>query len=293
MTFSTFAFAFALVLLSGLSTSIGGALAVGRREPGPAFMAAALGLSAGVMLYVSFMEILPEGIAQLSDALGEETTGTWAAVGAFFAGIAVIAIIDRLVPEEINPHEPATTAEEARRKKLMKTGVFTACALGLHNFPEGFATFLSGLDSKEVAVPVAVAIAIHNIPEGIAVAVPLREATGSRKKAFWWATLSGLAEPLGALIGFGLLLPVIGPATMGISFAAIAGNNNTNLAVVAPGIAEALFATAIGLVAAIPAVLAYNKINTDLSRYAARLEAFASEFGTILSRQADETPAGR
>lgn len=127
------------------------------------------------------------------------------------------------MPEEINPHEPATTAEEARRKKLMKTGVFTACALGLHNFPEGFATFLSGLDSKEVAVPVAVAIAIHNIPEGIAVAVPLREATGSRKKAFWWATLSGLAEPLGALIGFGLLLPVIGPATMGISFAAIAG----------------------------------------------------------------------
>ena len=173
------------MLLSGLSTSIGGALAVGRREPGPAFMAAALGLSAGVMLYVSFMEILPEGIAQLSDALGEETTGTWAAVGAFFAGIAVIAIIDRLVPEEINPHEPATTAEEARRKKLMKTGVFTACALGLHNFPEGFATFLSGLESKEVAVPVAVAIAIHNIPEGIAVAVPLREATGSRKKAFW------------------------------------------------------------------------------------------------------------
>ena len=194
MTFSTFAFAFALVLLSGLSTSIGGALAVGRREPGPAFMAAALGLSA---------------------AGGGPATVA--------AGIVVIAIIDRLVPEEINPHEPATTAEEARRKKLMKTGVFTACALGLHNFPEGFATFLSGLDSKEVAVPVAVAIAIHNIPEGIAVAVPLREATGSRKKAFWWATLSGLAEPLGALIGFGLLLPVIGPATMGISFAAIAG----------------------------------------------------------------------
>ena len=223
MTFSTFAFAFALVLLSGLSTSIGGGLAVGRRQPGPAFMAAALGLSAGVMLYVSFMEILPEGISQLADALGGQTPGTWAAVGAFFAGIAVIAIIDQLVPEEINPHEPATTAEEARRKKLMKTGVFTACALGLHNFPEGFATFLSGLESKEIAVPVAVAIAIHNIPEGIAVAVPLREATGSRKKAFWWATLSGLAEPLGALIGFGLLMPVIGPATMGISFAAIAG----------------------------------------------------------------------
>lgn len=128
-----------------------------------------------------------------------------------------------MVPEEINPHEPGTTEEDARRGRLMKTGVFTAVALGLHNFPEGFATFLAGLESKEIAVPVAVAIAIHNIPEGIAVAVPLREATGSRKKAFWWATLSGLAEPLGALIGFGLLLPVLGPATMGISFAAVAG----------------------------------------------------------------------
>ena len=93
MTLSTFVFAFALVLLSGLSTSIGGALAVGKRQPGSAFMAAALGLSAGVMLYVSFMEILPEGISQLSDALGGEVAGTWAAVGAFFAGIAVIAII--------------------------------------------------------------------------------------------------------------------------------------------------------------------------------------------------------
>ena len=67
------------------------------------------------------------------------------------------------------------------------------------------------------------AIAIHNIPEGIAVAVPLRSATGSRKRAFWWATLSGLAEPLGALIGFALLMPFIGPMTFGISFAVIAG----------------------------------------------------------------------
>lgn len=144
-------------------------------------------------------------------------------MAAFFAGIAIIAIIDRLVPEEINPHEPATTEEEARRKRLMKTGMFTAFALAIHNFPEGFATFLSGLEAPEIAIPVAVAIAIHNIPEGIAVAVPLRSATGSRKKAFWWATLSGLAEPLGALIGFALLMPFIGPMTFGISFAVIAG----------------------------------------------------------------------
>jgi biopolymer transport protein TolQ len=72
------------------------------------------------------------------------------------------------------------------------------------------------------------------------------------------------------------------------SFSAIAAMHNTNLAVVAPGIAEALFATAIGLVAAIPAVLAYNKISNDLSRFAARLEGFGTEFGAILSRQSEE-----
>ena len=104
-----------------------------------------------------------------------------------------------------------------------RQGVFTAFALALHNFPEGFATFMSGLEAPEIAIPIAVAIAIHNIPEGIAVAVPLRAATGSRTKAFWWATVSGLAEPVGALIGFAILMPFIGPATMGFSFAAIAG----------------------------------------------------------------------
>lgn len=222
-TASSLAVAFGLTLLAGLSTSIGAGIAVSKRHAGPAFMAAALGLSAGVMLYVSFMEILPTGLEQLTDAFGGKKAGTWAVVLAFFVGIAIIAVIDRIVPEEINPHEPATAEEEARRKRLMKTGVFTACALAFHNFPEGFATFLAGLEDPRIAIPVAVAIAIHNIPEGIAVAVPLREATGSRAKAFWWATVSGLAEPVGAAVGFVLLLPLMGPATMGFSFAAIAG----------------------------------------------------------------------
>lgn len=222
-TASSLAVAFGLTLLAGLSTSIGAGIAVSKRHAGPAFMAAALGLSAGVMLYVSFMEILPTGLEQLTDAFGGKKAGTWAVVLAFFVGIAIIAVIDRIVPEEINPHEPAATEEEARRKRLMKTGVFTACALAFHNFPEGFATFLAGLEDPRIAIPVAVAIAIHNIPEGIAVAVPLREATGSRAKAFWWATVSGLAEPVGAAVGFVLLLPLMGPATMGFSFAAIAG----------------------------------------------------------------------
>src|SRR5699024_9315210 len=149
---STILIAFGLTLLAGLSTAIGGAIAVGRRSPGPGFLAASLGLSAGVMLYVSFMEILPEGTSELAEAYGSEKIGAWAGAGAFFAGIAIIGIIDRLVPESINPHEPGTIAQAERKNRLMKTGVFTAGALAIHNFPEGFATFLAGLEDMTIAI---------------------------------------------------------------------------------------------------------------------------------------------
>lgn len=223
--FSAVAIAFGLTLLAGLATGIGGLIGVAKRKPNDNFLAGALGLSAGVMLYVSFMEILPTGIEELGAAWGE-TSGAWGAALAFFAGIALIALIDRLVPEEINPHEPSTVGGDGskiRQRKMMKAGMLTAGALALHNFPEGFATFIAALESPQVAIPVVLAIAVHNIPEGIAVAVPIREATGSRAKGLGWATLSGLAEPAGAVIGFLILQPFMGPSTLGLAFAAIAG----------------------------------------------------------------------
>ena len=217
--------AFGLTLFAGLATGLGGLIAVMKNDPGKRFMAGALGLSTGVMLYVSFMEILPKAFDELTGAWGERG-GSWATVTAFFAGIAIIALIDRLVPEPINPHERGIADDPkkaAQRRRMMKMGLFTAGAIAIHNFPEGFATFIAGLEDLTVAVPVAVAIAIHNIPEGVAVAVPIRQATGSRKKALLWSTVSGLAEPAGALIGFLLLMPFLGPATLGISFAVVAG----------------------------------------------------------------------
>lgn len=217
--------AFGLTLFAGLATGIGGLIAVMKNNPGKRFMAGALGFSTGVMLYVSFMEILPKAFSELDEAWGERA-GAWAAVAAFFGGIAVIAVIDRLVPEPINPHERGIGEDPqkaAQRRRMMKMGMFTAGAIAIHNFPEGFATFIAGLEDLTIAVPVAVAIAIHNIPEGVAVAVPIRQATGSRRRALVWSTLSGLAEPAGALIGFALLMPFMGPATLGIAFAAIAG----------------------------------------------------------------------
>lgn len=208
------ALAFGLSLFAGLSTGLGGLLVALKRDPSDKFLAASLGFSAGVMVYISLVELLPEGVASLE---GTGRGQLWGTV-AFFAGIAVIGVIDRFVPDEINPHEDPSGGGAMRN-----VGVVTGLAIAVHNFPEGFASFISALENPALGVPIAIAIAIHNIPEGVAVAVPLREAFGSKWKAAGWATLSGLAEPLGALIGFLLLRPFLGPETLGIAYAAIAG----------------------------------------------------------------------
>lgn len=214
--------ALALTIGAGLATAIGGAIGVAGRPTSTRIMSLGLGFSAGVMIYVSFMELLPSGRAQLVVELGE-TGATWAMIGAFFAGIALIAAIDALVPSAVNPHEPGTVSEHHRRHALMRTGLLTAAALAIHNFPEGFATLIAALQEPSIAIGVAIAIAIHNIPEGLAVAVPVYQATGSRAKGFGWAAASGLAEPAGALVGFLLLQPLMSPGLLGTVFAGVAG----------------------------------------------------------------------
>lgn len=218
--------AFLMTLIAGLSTGIGSLIAFVARATNTKFLSISLGFSAGVMIYVSFMEILPEGLELLTEELGEKL-GNWTTVLAFFGGIALIAIIDRLIPSAENPHEVRRVEEETKvpqqRSELMRMGLMTALALALHNFPEGLATFVSAMQSPEVAIPIVVAIAIHNIPEGIAVSVPIYQATGSRKKAFLYSFLSGLAEPIGALVGWLILMPFMTPVVYGMVFAGIAG----------------------------------------------------------------------
>lgn len=213
--------ALAFSLFAGLSTGLGGLVVVLKRSPGPNFLAGALGFSAGVMVYVSFVELLPEGLDSLAEA-GNSSAARLSTI-AFFAGILTVALIDRFVPGDINPHEDHHQVGGIDRSRMRNVGVLTALAIAIHNFPEGFATFAVALADPVMAVPIAIAIAIHNIPEGVAVAVPLREATGSKWKAAGWATLSGLAEPLGAVLGFLVLQPFLGPQTLGITFSAIAG----------------------------------------------------------------------
>lgn len=213
----------ALTTFAGAATSIGGAIAVARSSPGSRMLAGGLGFSAGVMLYVALVEILAKGTAELVSAHGR-VPGHWYAVAAFFGGIALIGLIDRLVPAEINPHEHIGDHRDlAQRARLLRMGLITAAAISLHNVPEGFATFISALHDPSIAIPVAVAIAIHNIPEGIAVALPILQATRSRRRAFWLASLSGLAEPAGALVGYLLLRPFLDATMFGVAFAGVAG----------------------------------------------------------------------
>lgn len=235
LDFLTIMAAFGLTLAAGMSTALGSLLAFLTKSTNKKFLSGSLGLSAGVMIYVSFMELLPEAIEKLSTVY-EDKLPTLYAIMAFFAGMLVIAIIDWLIPEDENPHEMHTVeqivAEESRLRKTggkpdnaryKRTGFMIALAIGIHNFPEGVASFVSALNGIEFALPVVIAITIHNIPEGIAVSVPIYHATGDRNKAFTYSLISGLAEPAGALIALFVLIPFWNPEVDAWLLAAVAG----------------------------------------------------------------------
>ncbi len=217
-----------MTLLAGLSTGLGSALAFLAKRTNTKLLSVALGFSAGVMIYVSFVELFPNAQKSLVSELGR-VAGCWTTVLAFFGGIVFIAIIDRLVPSFENPHE-AHRAEEmdspelaAKFRKLYRMGLFTALAIAIHNLPEGLATFVSALKDTKLGIAIAVAIAIHNIPEGVAVSIPIFYATGNRKKAFIYSFLSGVAEPVGALIGYAILFSFLNDVVFGVLFASVAG----------------------------------------------------------------------
>ncbi len=221
-------FALGLTLFAGLSTGIGSAMAFFTKTTNTRFLSTALGFSAGVMIYVSFTEILGEAFDLLRESYGM-TPGSWYAVISFFGGIFIIAFIDSLVPTFENPHEIRKvedirlSQQNAKRSGLLRMGLFMALAIAMHNFPEGLATFAAGMTDLSIAVPIAVAIAIHNIPEGIAVSIPIYYATGKRKRAFFLSFASGLAEPLGGLIGYFFLSVVFNESILGILFGGVAG----------------------------------------------------------------------
>jgi ZIP family zinc transporter len=206
-----------LTAIAGLSTGIGSAIAYFIRKPKIVYLSFSLGFSAGVMIYISFMELLPKSI---------ENVGEARSIVAFFVGIIFIGIIDILIPEAKNPHHyrgPQDIEEAKGDESLKRTGLFTALAIGIHNFPEGLAIFATALSDIKLGVIIAIAVAVHNIPEGISVSIPLFYATGNRNKAFIYSFLSGISEPVGAIIGFLILMPFLSEALVASLLASVAG----------------------------------------------------------------------
>jgi len=206
-----------LTALAGLSTGIGSAIAYFIRKPKIIYLSFSLGFSAGVMIYISFMELLPKSIEKVGEA---------SSVVAFFAGIVFIGVIDMLIPQAKNPHHHRELSEVENvegDESLLRTGLFTALAIGIHNLPEGLAIFATTLSDIKLGVFIAIAIAIHNIPEGISVSIPLFYATGNRNKAFVYSFLSGVSEPVGAIIGFLILMPFLSEVLISSLLASVAG----------------------------------------------------------------------
>ena len=199
-----------LTLIAGSATGIGGALVLFKKKLSSNFLAGALGLSAGVMIFISLAELFPEAQAKIV-AAGSVRHGEALVLAAFFIGMGIITLIDFLVPEHENPHEASglslsskTAAvgvlEHIGSEALKRLGLMSAFAIAIHNFPEGIATFIGALNDPQMGAGITFAIAIHNIPEGIAVAIPIYYATKSKGKALLYATLSGMSELIGALL---------------------------------------------------------------------------------------------
>jgi len=224
-------FAFLLILIAGLATGVGGLVVLFSKTTNTKFLSICLSFSAGVMLYVAFAEIFLESIEALEYGYGDEM-GLLIATVAFFAGVLLMVVIDKFIPHNDNITEildPKSKGETqfstGEKKELKRTGLMSATALAIHNFPEGLITFIALMHDPVMGIAIAIAIIIHNMPEGIATAAPIYYATGSKVKAFLISAGAGLVQLLGAFVAWILLQNVFGDieAIFGIAFAAVAG----------------------------------------------------------------------
>lgn len=222
--FHTLLIAFSVTVAAGLATVFGSLLVFTSKKPNPRLLAFGLAFAGGAMVYVSLSEILNKSIASFSVSYGDKLGFSFGTL-AFLGGVLLIVLLDRLIP---NPHQGLQTADdplfrEHNKEYIKRVGLLTAVAITAHNFPEGLATFFAMLESPTIGAPLAMAIAIHNIPEGIAIAVPVYFASHNKGYAVAASLISGLAEPVGALIGYALLAPYLSHAVFGVVFGMIAG----------------------------------------------------------------------
>ena len=224
---SEITFAFLLIIIAGSATGLGGLAIMFSKKTSKKFLSICLSFSAGVMLYISFAEILLEAFEDLDYAFSG-ATGYLVATIAFFCGIAIVAIIDKFVPHydevsELGEHTDSIADKD--KKELKRTGIMAAIAITIHNLPEGIVIFMAAIHDPALGIAIAIAIILHNVPEGIATAAPIYYATGSKIKAFLFAFVTGYAQLVGALIAWFFVRHIFDDieAVFGIAFAAVAG----------------------------------------------------------------------
>lgn len=213
--------AFGITLAAGLATMLGSALVFFQKTPSPRVLAFGLAFAAGAMVFVSLTEIFGKSVDSFSEV---SSAGFSWATAAFLTGLLAILALDRLIP---NPHETLDVNDprflDKNQSYLRRIGLMSAFAITAHNFPEGLATFFATLESPTLGAPLAFAIAVHNIPEGISIAAPIYFATQNKRLTVLACLISGLAEPLGAVMGYFILKPFLSPEIFGWVFGIIAG----------------------------------------------------------------------
>lgn len=210
-----------MTLFAGLSTVVGGFLTFFIKRTNIKALSIGLGFSAGVMIFLSFTEILKNANDMLMNFF--PNFSQWLVFAGFTVGVITAILIDYFIPDHIDEDLFSVQEHCAHHHKIKRAGLLTAIAISVHNFPEGMATFFVGTQNIALGVSVAIAIGLHNIPEGMAVALPIYHATGKKRLAIWYTFLSGISEPIGALIGLFALQYFLPQATIGFLFAAVAG----------------------------------------------------------------------
>lgn len=207
-----------LSLLAGMCTVIGAFIVFFSRNNNKSLICFALSFSAGIMITISFTDLYRTAEDSLVKVMGR-MNGVLYTLLFVIIGAVMALLIDVFIPDK----DIESNKGEFGKEKLYRVGYVSMIALMIHNFPEGIATFVSGYDNLSLGISVALAIALHNIPEGISVAMPIYYSTGKKSTAFKYTFISGIAEPIGAILAFLFLKPFINEIILGIIFAIVSG----------------------------------------------------------------------
>lgn len=207
-------YSFIITSIAGLSTMLGSILIFFKYRNTSKVVCSALSFAAGVMLTVSATDLIPSSITGLLNIYYLFPALLIALISIVF-GIAISTLINKYIPD-IN-------SEKVGNKGLFKVGIISMIAIILHNVPEGIATFMTSTKDIQLGLSLALAITLHNIPEGISISVPIYYSTKSKAKALLYTFVSGISEPLGAIIAYLFLAPYMNDLIMSILLSSIAG----------------------------------------------------------------------